>query len=61
MEEMTLVTVWTFGIIVEETEDCIKMCSSVCAIDEDVTLGHDTIIPKSWINEIHVITKKWWR
>jgi hypothetical protein len=46
---------------VEETEDCIKMCSSVCAIDEDVTLGHDTIIPKSWINEIHVITKKWWR
>ena len=61
MKEMKTATVWTWGIIVETDENTIKVTSSVAELNNDVSFGHDTIIPKGAVEEIRILRKQWWR
>jgi hypothetical protein len=63
-EDISKLDTWpmfTVGYVIEETEKTIKVVSTHSQPKlEDITYGHDTIIPKGAVTRRKILRKRWW-
>jgi hypothetical protein len=63
-EDISQMETWpmfTVGYVIEETEDTIKVVSTHShPKHDDITYGHDTIIPKGAVTRRKILRKRWW-
>lgn len=60
-KEMTIATVKTPGIILEDNKDFIIIASTVGWHGQEGLLSFDTVIPKGCIDKVTILKKNWWR
>lgn len=52
-ESAALGTCWTSGWVVKETKEFLCVVSSICLMGDEVSFGHDTVIPHGVVKKRH--------